>query len=229
MRLRKAFLLGILVFVVIFTTVTSFARVRVMVRPFLPRAVVVAPPPPAVIIRPVPKPVGPAGYLELNVAPRDSDVYVDGKFMGKSSRFAGSAEYISVTHGKHSVSLRREGFITQNFVIDVKAGKIVELDVTLKLLNKVTEKEPPAPTYEVNTSGTGTLSFNVEPADATLYINGNFQGAVSEFSSTGAPLILRAGKHTLDIVKPGYESYSLTTEVGKDKEKEIVIKLKKQG
>lgn len=229
MKLRKIGFLGLVVLLVVFASERSFAGLRVLVRPALPRAIVVFPPP-AVLLTPVPRPAGPSGYLELNIVPKDADVYVDESFMGKASRFAGAAEYVSMAPGKHTVSLRREGFVTQNFVVDVVTGRVVELDVTLRALGgKAVEAAPPAPVYEINTTGTGTLSFNVEPVDAALYIDGNFHGVVSEFTAAGSPLVLRAGNHTVEIMKPGYETHSMTTEISDGKEKEIVVKLKKLG
>lgn len=45
----------------------------------------------------------------------------------------------------------------------------------------------------------GGVSFDVEPRDADLWIDGEYVGQVSDYSPYGAPLVLVAGRHVVDV------------------------------
>jgi hypothetical protein len=54
----------------------------------------------------------------------------------------------------------------------------------------------------------GGLSFDIQPYDASVYIDGNYAGVADEFSPVRAPLTLPAGRHRIDIDAPGYAPLS---------------------
>ena len=43
------------------------------------------------------------------------------------------------------------------------------------------------------------VSFDVEPRDAELWIDGEYVGRVSDYSPYDAPLVLAAGRHVVDL------------------------------
>lgn len=63
----------------------------------------------------------------------------------------------------------------------------------------------PAPATE----GTPVV-LDVEPADASVYVNGEFRGTVAELRQ----VVLPPGKHRLEIVRPGYVTLDRELEVG---------------
>jgi hypothetical protein len=55
----------------------------------------------------------------LDTYPSGAEVYIDGKFMGKT----GSGEAFVVTHGERSVELRKEGYSSVELEVEVKGGE----------------------------------------------------------------------------------------------------------
>jgi hypothetical protein len=51
--------------------------------------------------------------------------------------------------------------------------------------------------------GSGTVRFEVRPSDASIYVDGAFQGTGRDLRQ----LELKAGSHRVEIVKPGYRTY----------------------
>lgn len=51
-----------------------------------------------------------------------------------------------------------------------------------------------------------TLAIRVEPADASIYLDGRFLGAAGDLARLHGGLIVDAGSHTLEVVRPGYAS-----------------------
>ena len=202
------------------------AKLRITLRPWRGRAIITVPP--VVVPVPAPRPVkmsAPVGYVDANVYPRDAEVFVDGQLKGKVHQFSGAPDYLVLSHGKHRVSLRKVGYGTETFIIDVAVQRVIRLDVTLERLRPkapVTEK-----TYELNLEGTGSLVLDVEPADATLYIDGVFYGACSEFSEEEGAIVLREGAHNVQIVRPGYETHTDVLKIHSGRDVEINAKLRK--
>ena len=66
----------------------------------------------------------------------------------------------------------------------------------------------------------GELMLEVEPADASVYVDGEFYGKASQVSR----IELAAGRHRIEVVRPGYRTEE--TEVTVDGEaKKIVVRL----
>ncbi|HOG28252.1 MAG TPA: PEGA domain-containing protein [Vicinamibacterales bacterium] len=59
----------------------------------------------------------------------------------------------------------------------------------------------------------GGLSFDIEPSDADLYIDGEYVGEVGQFSPYGEPLTLVPGVHRIAIVRDGYMTLEWDVEV----------------
>jgi PEGA domain len=65
---------------------------------------------------------------------------------------------------------------------------------------------PAAPVY-ITPSSTlyGGVAFDISPADAEVFVDGQFVGQVRDFDGVGAPLNLTVGRHRVDVSAPGYE------------------------
>ena len=57
------------------------------------------------------------------------------------------------------------------------------------------------------TAGTayGGISFEVDPYDAAVFIDGEYAGVVGDFGPNAQPLTLRAGNYRVEIQANGYE------------------------
>jgi len=58
----------------------------------------------------------------------------------------------------------------------------------------------------------GGISFDIQPYDAAIYVDGEYVGLVRDFGPYAAPLTLPAGLHHIDLDAPGFAplSFDLT-------------------
>ena len=70
-----------------------------------------------------------------------------------------------------------------------------------------------------------TLHLGVEPSDASVYLDGRFIGTAEELSGLRSGLIVDAGSHRLEIVRPGYRSDTRTFEAVSGREVGLTVAL----
>ena len=83
--------------------------------------------------------------------------------------------------------------------------------------------EAPAPGPLDARGEPGRLQLRVEPMDASIYLDGRFLGTGEELARLRSSLLVDAGKHRLEIVRPGYES--VEKEFVATPGEEVVLKL----
>jgi hypothetical protein len=79
----------------------------------------------------------------------------------------------------------------------------------------------PYPTGIYPAPGTGTaavgaaggLSFEISPAEAGVYVDGQYVGTVDQFSPDQPPLALSPGRHHVEIRAPGFEIISFDVDI----------------
>jgi hypothetical protein len=59
----------------------------------------------------------------------------------------------------------------------------------------------------------GGLSFDITPDTAEVYVDGNYFGEVSQFTSSSQPLGLPAGRHHVELREPGFEVSSFDVDI----------------
>jgi hypothetical protein len=59
----------------------------------------------------------------------------------------------------------------------------------------------------------GGVSFNIQPGDATIVVDGSYVGTAGSFGPSGAPLTLPAGTHHIDIQIAGAQPVSFDINV----------------
>ena len=62
-------------------------------------------------------------------------------------------------------------------------------------------------------AATGGLSFEMSPANAEVFVDGNDYGVVSSFTPTSQPLSLTPGRHRVELRAPGYEPMMFDADV----------------
>ncbi len=72
-------------------------------------------------------------------------------------------------------------------------------------------------------SDTGTVRLNVEPRDASVYVDGEFQGAGREVGR----IELAPGRHRIEIVRPGYRTAERDVEVKSGRSEDLDVHLEK--
>jgi len=67
--------------------------------------------------------------------------------------------------------------------------------------------------YSDNTNAYGGVTFDIQPSNASVYIDGKFVGTVAEFSPEQPPMSLVLGRHHVDIRMQGYQTLSFDVNV----------------
>ena len=67
-----------------------------------------------------------------------------------------------------------------------------------------------------NANSYGGASFDIQPADANLFVDGQYVGVVGSFGPSSEPLTLEPGQHRIAIQKDGYRpmEWDVTIEAG---------------
>ena len=69
--------------------------------------------------------------LRLNVEPSDAAVYVDNRFVGTAEEVNSLERGVSVSAGKHTVTVSRPGFRDKTTDVTVEAGRMETLEISL--------------------------------------------------------------------------------------------------
>jgi PEGA domain len=70
-------------------------------------------------------------------------------------------------------------------------------------------------------AGSGRLQLDVQPADATIYVDGQFHGT----ANNDTVLLLTPGRHTVELARPGFQSERRVVEVGTGEARSLSIAL----
>ncbi|MEO1087066.1 MAG: PEGA domain-containing protein, partial [Acidobacteriota bacterium] len=73
----------------------------------------------------------------------------------------------------------------------------------------------------------GRLVLDIWPADAAVYLNGNFLGQAAEVSQLSAGVLVEPGEHDLQVVHPDYPKRDLRVALGPGERQELAIVLEK--
>ena len=116
------------------------------------------------------------GSINIESKPAKAKIYLDGEEVGTTP-----ATLMSVAPGVHEVEVRMDGYDVWSESVEVEAGKEKVLTSVLRIR-------------------TGSFSVNSEPANAKIYLDGDYIGTT--------PDIIRSsflGTHVVEIRKEGYE------------------------
>jgi hypothetical protein len=173
--------------------------------------------------------------VSLKVTPKSAAVYVDGFYAGVVDDFDGIFQPLPLTPGGHTIVLYLEGYRTARHSVYLRAASSFKLRDTLVPLvpgeradaPDVAPPVPPppagsygipsrtAPPVPVPVTGRphaafGTLDVVVQPATATLAID----GSIWQTSEPGHFVIqLPAGRHRVDIKANGYHPFVTDVDV----------------
>lgn len=202
------------------------------------------------------------GAVQLKVSPKKTDVYVDGRYAGRSGKFDGFPDYLWLERGDHTLVFFREGFRTLRERIRVRSGMITEVRLEMEPGESTPpselygererppgaaearpesrvepgvesapetgplprQEEPPSRIVDLREEG-GRVRLGIEPADATVYLDGRFLGTGSDLERLHSGLLVDAGQHTLDVLHPRYEAerVSFRVEPGEDLEVRVAL------
>ncbi len=190
------------------------------------------------------------GAFDLNVRPKKAEVYVDGQYIGKAGQFDGFPDHLWLEQGTYELIFYRPGLATERRVLSIYPGVVV--DVRLRLaagasvapaeLSQVTRSagaaaegraayrkpavEPAPASAELDTRTTpGRVRLSVVPADASVYLDGRLLGSGDELGRLHAGLVVEAGSHLIEVVRPGYatERREFAVDEGAEVELEVLL------
>ena len=181
---------------------------------------------PYVAVTPVAWPAdGPsAAVIETVVSPRRAEVWVDGEYRGEARDFSGRWDRLWLEPGVHLVELRKDEYLTLQRHVRLGSGDYYRIDERLGKGDGIDPRstlEPPAgedpvarpdiPAPDRPPAGTdrgqpGFLTFEVSPADAVVYIDGEFLARADELARLHGAIPVAIGDHVIEVVRPGYRS-----------------------
>ena len=195
------------------------------------------------------------GAVDLNVRPKKTQVYVDGSLVGTTGKFDGFPGFLWLDKGAHELVFYYGGFATEVRKVRVMPGVVIDLDLNLEpgattpaeelmtqrgpeIQPQARERRaavgPAAPAApEARSSdeldvreAPGRFQVVIEPGDSSVYLDGRFLGTAAEMSRLHDGLIVDAGSHVLEVVRPGYESERLDffVEVGGSIDLEVSLR-----
>ena len=72
----------------------------------------------------------------------------------------------------------------------------------------------------------GFLRIGAHPADAAVYLDGEFLARADELARLHGALSVAIGTHVIEVVRPGYESQTATVEVSGKEPVRVVVRLR---
>ncbi len=184
---------------------------------------------------PAPYYYGPTYYdnsssLQLQVTPRETEVFVDGHFAGIVDNFDGTFQRLHVEPGEHELQLFLPGHKAVTQHVYLQPRNTFRVKYTMEKLGPGepepvrpagTTQEPPrsgrtadnptGPTITTAREGTsGSVAIRVQPADADILIDGE------RWTGNGDDRLvvqLSSGRHQIEVRKDGYRQFSTEVEI----------------
>jgi hypothetical protein len=126
-----------------------------------------------------------SGSMEFISDPPGAHIWIDGADTGRITPF----NVTGVKAGEHSCSLIMDGYLPENVTVTVPSEGTIRVSKILK-------------------PSTGDVNFNVKPADATIYLNGNIVGKGPTNLTK-----LQYGKYAYKVSREGYRNVTGNLEV----------------
>jgi hypothetical protein len=190
------------------------------------------------------------GAARLQVTPRETQVFVDGYFVGTADRFDGTFQRLRVEAGEHELGLylegyrtvrlpvlfRRDGTLTINYEMEpLGAGETSQRPTPLRSsrVPRPADRAPdgyagppagrrPAPPRAAQ-SDFGTLDLRVQPEDAEILIDGERW----DTSGPGGRLLVQLadGPHHVEIRQEGYRPYTANIRITRGETETLNVSL----
>ncbi|MEO1366440.1 MAG: PEGA domain-containing protein [Acidobacteriota bacterium] len=193
------------------------------------------------------------GALDLDVSPEEALIFIDGKLVGTADDYDGFPDFLWLEEGTYDVAIYHPGYETifrqysiyPGLTIDVedsmrpgesihpddhgpktteRRDARIELDRQRRAEADAAEARRSQPQQGVEI---GRLVLDIWPADAAVYLNGNFLGQAAEVSQLSAGILVEPGEHDLQVVHPDFPKRDLKIALGPGERQELAIVLEK--
>ena len=184
--------------------------------------------------------------VRLQVTPRETEVFVDGYYVGRVDSFDGFFQRLRLPPGDHEIELYLEGHESLRRTLYLAPGETYRVRHEMAPLvpgapPPARPEPPPSPPAPVSPSptagaqpaapgvavadatGFGTLVVRVQPADAAIVVDGEqWMG----HEAVGALVLdLGAGTHRLEVSRDGRRPYVADVEIAPGEETGINVSL----
>jgi hypothetical protein len=168
--------------------------------------------------------------LRLQVAPSETEVFVDGYYAGTVDNFDGFFQRLNLEPGEHEVTLYLAGHRSVTQKILLQPNGTFRIRHTMEALPAGAPPEPrpvaaPAPPPSVGQGGPraaapapgrgentfGSIAIRVQPTDAEVLIDGErWEGPASDEALV---VQIAPGRYRVEVRKDGYRSYTTMIDV----------------
>ncbi len=170
---------------------------------------------------------------DVNIKPKDADIFLDGVYVGKADDFDGSPKFLIVKPGTHTITAKREGYKTYTVRVSINPGEQINLNKHLEPIagyvgnrkNRYSAK----PEKEVNGNRkirTVYVSFNVKDNNARVYFDKTFIGTIGEIKKLHKPLLVEDTVQYIYIESKGARIQFSLSKLIKQQGKHITIDTK---
>ncbi len=169
------------------------------------------------------------GSIRLQVKPEDTEVYVDGYYVGVVDEYDGVFQRLRLPSGEHEIELYLDGYESVRETLYLVPGETYKLPREMKPLAEGAPQLPrpepldppervvgpfgggPAAVSRPASERFGSLTVRVQPADAEVLVDGEpwlgFEGLDRLVVELGA------GPHSIEVRREGYRTYRTEVEV----------------
>lgn len=196
----------------------------------------------------------PQGALDLNVKPKDTEVFVDGYFVGTTGDFDGWPRYLWLDDNVHEIIFYLDGHETVVREVDVRPGQVINMRFRMEPGPSTPPEEltrfgsaptpttayastvpptaapapaPSGPPAEIDLrTEAGRVVMRISPGEASVYVDGRFVGIAGELAAVRDGLLMDPGEHTLQVFHPGHESVERPFVVEAGKTIELKVELR---
>ncbi len=159
------------------------------------------------------------GAYDINIRPKDADIFLDGVYVGQADDFDGSPKFLVVKPGTHTIVAKKRGYKTYRVRVSVNPGEQININKKLepeyfRERQEVYENEKPASPKVAkafdNVRGTVKINFQVNNENAKVYFDNHFVGTIAEIKQLHKPLIAETSVKSVTIEHDGVKVvYSL--------------------
>ena len=182
----------------------------------------------------------------LKIDPDNAEILVNGRFIGEAYEFSTHEAALRLSSRDNEIVVKKKGYIEEDIdlyefdFIKTNSGRYITINLALRkdkdlkvdkpeyTPKTVKEKEPPkeAELDEslIIKSKLVIVKLEVLPEESSIYINGKFWGIAPEKGQI-ENLRLKAGKYTIEVIKPGFKSYKKQVILTDQKSIKLSIKL----
>ena len=174
---------------------------------------------------------------DVNIRPKDADIFLDGLYVGKADDFDGSPKFLVVKPGTHTITAKREGYKTYMVKVPINPGEQINLNKHLEKMSVYAKKNDRPMTAQNrnenksvnkkiavnNRVSSVTVRFNVKDPNAKVYFDDTFVGTIREIKNLHKPLLVETTVQYIYIESKGAKIQFSLDKLVKAQGKHIVI------